>query len=397
MVYGDDRVQCTKLYTELEPKSRHAAGCPHRNKGPNYLLCDCPKWAYGVLAGKPYRRALSTRRLDRAMERIRRIERLPDQIARELANERVTTATAIERYLTDCRTRHLAESTIRSYSTVLLALQRDFSELLDITTSGLDRFRAARKNRRGEPISATCQRKELEHLRAFFSFCQGRQWIATNPAKALRPPRCETAPTQPYDPSEVPRLLAASWQLSNNFPRDIERTRARAHALQLVLLYTGLRISDVARLRRSSFDPRTKYITLRVLKNGAPIRVRAPEDLIKALDTLPRESEYWFHSGAAAFATTERSLQRTLAAIGRLTQIHCHPHRYRDTFASQMLTNGADIRTVQMALGHSSVRITEKHYAHFVVAHQHLLDAATSTLQFTDKAPAPLVMVSRQH
>jgi hypothetical protein len=64
-----------------------------------------------------------------------------------------------------------------------------------------------------------------------------------------------------------------------------------------------------------------------------------------------------------------------------------HPHRFRDTFSVSLLQNGAELRTVQLLLGHTSVRTTEKHYAPYVASMQRILDEAVSTLHF-DSAPA---------
>jgi integrase/recombinase XerD len=59
-----------------------------------------------------------------------------------------------------------------------------------------------------------------------------------------------------------------------------------------------------------------------------------------------------------------------------------HPHRFRDTFAVELLKKGASLHTVQLLLGHTSIRTTEKHYAPFVLEFQKVIDAATAKLSF---------------
>src|SRR5579864_6479453 len=54
----------------------------------------------------------------------------------------------------------------------------------------------------------------------------------------------------------------------------------------------------------------------------------------------------------------------------------CHPHMFRDTFAVELLLAGVPLDQVSLLLGHSSIKITEKHYAPFVKARQQQLEAS---------------------
>ena len=56
------------------------------------------------------------------------------------------------------------------------------------------------------------------------------------------------------------------------------------------------------------------------------------------------------------------------------TPKRCHPHMFRDTFAVELLLSGVPIDQVSLLLGHSSVKVTEKHYAPFVKARQEQLE-----------------------
>jgi len=77
------------------------------------------------------------------------------------------------------------------------------------------------------------------------------------------------------------------------------------------------------------------------------------------------------------------SARRTIACVLKLADVvDGHPHRFRDTFSVTLLQNGTDLRTVQLLLGHTSIKTTEKHYAPFVASMQKTLDDAVSTLHF---------------
>ena len=69
--------------------------------------------------------------------------------------------------------------------------------------------------------------------------------------------------------------------------------------------------------------------------------------------------------------------QRTLRRLFELAGVEGgHAHRFRDTFAVELLLSGVPIDQVAVLLGHSSVKITEKHYSPWVKARQDQLEAA---------------------
>lgn len=92
---------------------------------------------------------------------------------------------------------------------------------------------------------------------------------------------------------------------------------------------------------------------------------------------------YFFWSGNGDPETAKKGWQRTLRhlfkKVAKITKPdgtpkRCHPHMFRDTFAVELLLSGVPIDQVSLLLGHSSVKITEKHYAPFVKARQEQLE-----------------------
>jgi integrase len=211
-------------------------------------------------------------------------------------------------------------------------------------------------------------RKETENLKSFFIFCVGQGWISANPARGLKCPEDKSPGALPFDRAEMKVILAAVDKISNRNPIAAHRARVRARALILAALWTGLRIADLAQLRRSQYDGNSGYLTLRhTQKTKVPIRVKLRQEAADALRALPVEHpDFYCWNGTSDLNTVCTSLQETLGTISRLAGIHVHAHRFRDTFASELLLPGADLRTVQLLLGHKSIKTTEKHYAHFV-------------------------------
>lgn len=373
---------------------RHLATCPHLAKGQHYTMCDCPVWAYGTLpSGQTIRTSLRTTDWLRALRRIEILKRGGED------NSLIDTVTklsdATKRFLQDGRARKLRGTTLALYGYVFGHLEKFCGAnypLTAIDTAQLDRFRAQRG------IMPSTQRKEIGFLRAFFAWCVDRGWISKNPAKRVRLPQVTEIATLPFTNKEVLKLLAACDQISSDDPAETAYVRKRARALLYVLLYSGLRISDVAKLRRDALDPKTRHLTLRVMKTGVALKVLLHGDATQALETLPAlNPTYFFWSGQGLEITCVKNLGRTIKRLGKLATVRARPHRFRDTFAVELLSNGTDIRTVQLLLGHESVRTTEKHYAHFVAAHQALLDTAAATLDFQPKTRRPLLVKPLQH
>jgi site-specific recombinase XerD len=155
-----------------------------------------------------------------------------------------------------------------------------------------------------------------------------------------------------------------------------------ARACILVMLYSGLRISDTVRLKRGSVDVETKKVFLRVMKTGVPLYVTLQPSAVEVLDALPKAGEYFFWNGKSKLYTAAENARKSIQHVLALADVEGHPHRFRDIFSVRLLECGEDLRTVQLLLGHTSIRTTEKHCAPFVRSFQRILDGATSKVDF---------------
>ena len=97
---------------------------------------------------------------------------------------------------------------------------------------------------------------------------------------------------------------------------------------------------------------------------------------MKALKSIGR-GPFFFWTGNGLPKTAVADWQRTLRRVFELAGVEGgHAHRFRDTFAVELLLSGVPIDQVAVLLGHSSVKITEKHYSPWVKARQEQLEAA---------------------
>lgn len=363
----------------LEPYRRHIQptknrkGCPHADKGSGWTKCSCPIWAYGHLNGHRYRRSLGTRDWNRALTRIAALEEGKIEVA---PPKKRTLSELVAAYEADSKTRNLASSTLRRRRVIYRDLCAALGDraVESILPSDLAVWRNSRTR------SAGTVRLETQCLRSLFWFAKRMKWSAENPASDLRNPINDSAGAMPFTDGEVERIIAAAGTPRNLRTDQNEVSIPMCKALVLVLLNTGLRISDVAQLRRS--DIRDGYLAIgRTQKTGEALKIRLEPETAKALGNLPGDAPQFFWSGHGSLKGRCTALGETIAAIGKAAEVNpCHPHRFRDTFASRLLLKGADIRTVSRLLGHRSIRTTERYYGHWVSSHQKLLDDAMALL-----------------
>jgi integrase/recombinase XerD len=214
--------------------------------------------------------------------------------------------------------------------------------------------------------------KKLERLRAFIRFAEKRKWIDDNPAIELKAPKVPNKPTMPFTREEMIRILAALEPYGKSAGiRNAQRLRA----FVLLLRYSGLRIGDATQLDESRLDG--NKLLLHTQKTGVPVYCVLPDVVVEALDAAPRSSErYFFWTGASTVHSAMGKWQRRLQRLFEFAKVPTgHPHRFRDTFAVELLLAGVPLDRVSILLGHSSIRITERHYAPWTRSRQEQIEA----------------------
>jgi integrase len=222
-----------------------------------------------------------------------------------------------------------------------------------------------------------------------------RRWIDRNPLEDIKAPAKPLLVTKPYTEGEIDELFNAAGAIEPG-PRSVNQNasdlRKIARATLATLLYSGLRISDVAVLRRDSIT-KSGHISIRIIKTEIPVKIKLHFRAHAALEALPLiadSPDYFFYRKPESRATCISRLRNMIKRLGKATGTHAHPHRFRDTFATQLRNQGVDIRIVQKLLGHRSIKTTELHYAHHSDAQQKVLDAASTALDFESAAGRPI-------
>ena len=248
----------------------------------------------------------------------------------------------------------------------------------DITPEVLRRFRLKLNrfsdNQNKERLSALTQSYHLIALRGFFKYLAKRGIKSLDPS-LIDLPRAAKKQVTFLHFDEIERLLA-------EIPLDTE-SGLRDRAIIELLFSGGLRVSELCSLNRDSINlERREFMVRGKGKKDRPIFIdkstaECIEDYLNMrTDTLPalflnNSANQQIPSTSGDFRRlTPRSIERIVQKYTRLAGItkHVTPHTMRHSFATDLLMNGADIRSVQSLLGHVNISTTQI-YTHITDPH----------------------------
>jgi integrase/recombinase XerC len=263
------------------------------------------------------------------------------------------------------RERNASPNTVRAYG-------EDLEQLADYAARELGREARpqdvdhilirgflAELHRRG--LSKASSARKLAGIRTFFRWLCREGRLDSNPARVLATPRREKRIPSVLDEDEVAALLDVPGL-------GLQATRARAI---LELLYaTGIRCAELVGLDLGEVDLESRMV--RVLGKGrkeriVPFGARARDALRGWLEEragLPSRADALFLN-ARGRRLSDRSVRALVARRVRQVALarRCSPHTLRHSFATHLLTRGADLRAIQELLGHASLSTTQR-YTH---------------------------------
>ncbi len=227
---------------------------------------------------------------------------------------------------------------------------------------------------------ATTMRRKLASLRAFYRFLQREGLAEGNPFSSLRGPRKAKTLPKVLSVSDVERLVS---QPARDFGEKLigEYECLRDTAIFETLYSTGCRISELTSLKWGDVDfaRGTAIVSGKGGKDRLVIIGSKARDALSALRDFssPSDSDALFLSERGLPASprfVERRMKRYLSEASLASDIT--PHKLRHSFATHLLDSGADLRSVQEMLGHSSLSTTQI-YTHVSV--ERLKDAYFSS------------------
>lgn len=227
----------------------------------------------------------------------------------------------------------------------------------------------------GEPLKKNTQNYHLIALRSLFKY------LAKRDIKTLAPEKIELAKMPDRDvvfleADELERFLSAPIKdkAGNVMEEALSVTQLRDKAIVETLFSTGLRVSELVKLKQDDINLKREEFTVkgkggknRVVFLAAQARFWIKRYLAKRKDMNPYLYVSHDRAGSAKQRSKEdvglsaRSVQRIIERLAKEAGITkpVTPHTLRHSYATDLLRNGADIRSVQHMLGHASITTTQ--------------------------------------
>lgn len=203
--------------------------------------------------------------------------------------------------------------------------------------------------------------RRVSALRSFFTFLYSRDHIRKNPFLNIDLPKIGKSLPKALSEAEINLLISQ--------PAVATPLVLRNHAMLFLLYSTGVRVSELVNLTIRSVNLSSSFLRVRgkgdkerLVPFGEPAREKLEEYVTttRPLILQSRTSNVLFVTNRGKSMTRTRFWQiigETARAAGISKQIS--PHMLRHSFATHLLAHGADLRSVQMMLGHSDIATTQ--------------------------------------
>lgn len=223
-----------------------------------------------------------------------------------------------------------------------------------VTKGSLEAYISQLENDKFSPATVS---RNVAALRSFFGYLTDRGVISSDPASELKPPKVEKSAPAILTVDEIERLLAQ--------PDTTTMKGLRDRAMLELLYATGIRVSELVHLRAGDVDAVRGYIVChengkeRWIPFGESTRNALRRYLDHARNVFAKDSDYLFTNCSGGTMSRQgfwKVLKGYASQAGITTDIT--PHSFRHSFAAHLLMGGADLKSVQLMLGHSDISTT---------------------------------------
>lgn len=303
--------------------------------------------------GKRIRKALpgvKTKREAKAIEDKYRLKLLKQELLGEIEPEPITLKQALDEYIKKHSEPHLSPKQVEREKGIvkkLLDYFGEYKQLCDITQKDIEDYLFQQL----QTVKPATANRELAFLKSFFRKCEEWDYIVHNPARKIKKFKEPPGRLRYLSPDEMQRFLKA-----------VDEEKPLVRAFILTGFYTGMRKSEISKLKWKDIDFENDLIIVQESKNNEKRTIKMVPQLKKILQSLPRRSEYVFYNPETKKPVywIESAWKRILKKAG-IQDFRFHDLRHN--FASYLIMSGNNIRVVQSLLGHKTIQMTAR-YAH---------------------------------
>jgi site-specific recombinase XerD len=220
------------------------------------------------------------------------------------------------------------------------------------------------ENRYAKPLRPETISTYFHHLRTFFNWLVGEEYLQVSPMDKIAPPISRPDQVQPFSAPQVQSLLNAAGR--TKYPR-------RDEAIVRFLLDTGVRVSELCQLKMEDLDliagqafvlgkgNKKRMVcfgrkTARVLRAYLRDDERMPDQHVFLSERGTKAGEPFLRGGIL-------QLIERLGKKANIQGVRCSPHTFRHTFAIEFLRNGGNVFTLKQILGHTGLQVTNRYVA----------------------------------
>ncbi len=256
--------------------------------------------------------------------------------------------------------RNLSENTISNYIRDIEKLRSMFSDVSPnkITSEQVREF----NYENGKKYAVRSQARILSGIKSFYEFMIEEEWIEINPTTLISAPKIGSNIPDTLSTKEIDKIIAAI---------DLSAAHGERNRAIIELLYgCGLRVSELTEIKISDLFFDEDFI--RVLGKGNKQRlipiaaytqkiINIYKDQVRVHQKIqPKFSDHLFlnnRGGKLTRVMIFTIIKKYVELAGIKKNIS--PHTFRHSFATHLLENGADLRSIQLMLGHESITTTE--------------------------------------
>ena len=257
-------------------------------------------------------------------------------------------------------TKNASQSTVSSYQRDLKKMESYFEEqgiadVESVTSTSLNSYVLYLEK---QGLSTATVSRNVASMKAFFHYACRSAQIKEDPAESIKAPHIEKKLPEVLSMEETVRLLE---QPSGSSPKEL-----RDKAMLELLYATGMRVSELINLKITDVNLTMNYILCRDVSKERVIPIEnvakmALENYIKSVRESISHGSMFLFTNMKGQPMTRQGFWKLIKAYAAKAGIDkdITPHMIRHSFASHLVSNGADLKAVQEMLGHSDISTTQ--------------------------------------